>query len=291
MPQTAIVCKLHNNIFTLLNTTTKQELLAYKKKSIESPAVGDQVEFEQDSQGTIITKILPRKNLIKKPLLANVDLILFVVSIKDPDYSYYLIDCFLSYYSHLQVTPIIVFNKTDLSTEENKKQLSLYIKLGYDCYFVSAISLSKEDKETIFKLITNKTIAFAGNSGVGKSTLINQLFGTNFIKTGAISEKTKKGKQTTSQTVLYFNKEHNCFLADTPGYSMIDLETLKEANLKHLFPEFSKYDGKCKFDNCQHLNEPQCAIKEFTNNGHIHKSRYESYVKIYSELKKIKPKY
>ncbi len=291
MPQTGIVCKVHNNLYTILATESKQEILAFKKKSIDSPAVGDQVEFDSDEQGKIITKIKPRKNLIKKPLLANIDLILFVVALADPDYSFYLIDSFLSYYSHLNVTPVILFNKNDLSNDLKKQKLNIYTELGYNCYFLNALNLTKEDKDALFKLITNKTIAFAGNSGVGKSTLINHLFGKEFIKTGAISEKTRKGKQTTTQTILYYHKEHNCFLADTPGYSMIDIATLKEANVEQLFPEFAKLEGQCKFDNCKHLTEPGCAIKQAIHNGNIAASRYDSYLKITAELKKLKPKY
>jgi ribosome biogenesis GTPase len=291
MTTSGIVCKVHNNIYTLLDETSKQELLAYKKKSIDNPAVGDQVEYSPDSQGNLITKIKPRRNLIKKPLLANIDLILFVVAIADPDYSFYVIDSFLSYYNHLNVSPVILFNKKDLSSEATKNKLNRYVELGYECYFLNALKLTAEEKEAIFKLITDKTIAFAGNSGVGKSTLVNQLFGKDFIKTGAISEKSKKGKQTTTQTVLYYHKEHNCFLADTPGYSMIDLVTLKDANIDQLFPELAELQGQCRFDNCKHLTEPQCAIKQGLEQGKILPSRYDSYLKLITELKKLKPKY
>ncbi len=284
------ICKIHNNIFTLIDTN-KKELLAYKRKTIKNPTVGDQVEYESSSQENLITKILPRKNLIKKPLLANIDFVFLVVAIADPDYSFYIIDSFLSYYSHLKVTPVIIFNKNDLSNDAQKQKLKLYDKLGFTCFFLSALSLSKEEKASIFKLINNKTIAFAGNSGVGKSTIINQLFGENFIRTGAISEKTKKGKQTTTQTILYYNLEHNCFLVDTPGYSMIDIETLKDAPIDKLFPEFLNLNDQCKFDNCKHLTEPQCAIKQATQNGEISPSRYDSYLKLIDELKKLKPKY
>ena len=291
MPQAGIVCKLHNNIYTILDTTSKQELLAFKKKSIDSPAVGDQVEFESDSQGNIITNIKPRKNLIKKPLLANIDFIIFVVAMAEPDYSFYVIDSFLSYYNHLGVSPVILFNKQDLSSEVHKQKLNLYAELGYTCFFLSALTLSEIEKTSLFNLISNKTIAFAGNSGVGKSTLINQLFGNDFIKTGAISEKSKKGKQTTTQTVLYYKPEYNCFLADTPGYSMIDIATLKEANIDQLFPEFAELDGQCKFDNCKHLAEPGCAIKQGMVKGSILGSRYDSYLKLITEIKKLKPIY
>ena len=291
MTTAGIVCKVHNNIYTLLDETSKLELLAYKKKSIDNPAVGDQVEYSADPQGNLITKIKPRRNLVKKPLLANIDLILFVVAIADPDYSFYVIDSFLSYYNHLNVSPVILFNKTDLASENSKSKLKRYVELGYDCYFLNALNLEPADKAAIFRLISNKTIAFAGNSGVGKSTLINQLFGKDFIKTGAISEKSKKGKQTTTQTVLYYYKEHNCFLADTPGYSMIDIDTLKNANIDQLFPEFAELQGQCKFDNCKHLTEPQCAIKQALEQGKILPSRYDSYLKLIAELKKLKPKY
>jgi len=127
-------------------------------------------------------------------LLTNIDKMIFVVAISEPDYSSYIVDSFLAYYSYLGITPIVIFNKTDISSKTKQEKLKIYQKLGYECYFISALELTDKDRAQLIKIISNKTIAFAGVSGVGKSTLVNQLFGEGFVKTGLVSEKLKRGK-------------------------------------------------------------------------------------------------
>lgn len=280
-----IITKVHNNIFTVLELSSKKEFLAKKKKSYQKLVVGDVVNFKNN----IIINIELRKNLITKPLLANIDNILFVVSITEPDYSFYLIDSFLCYYTYLGITPVLIFNKQDLSPVEQIEKLKIYTQLGYSCFFVSALQLNENEKLQLTNILSNKTIAFAGSSGVGKSTLINQIFSDNFIKTDNVSEKIKRGKQTTTQSTLYYNSTYNCFLADTPGYSMIEISALKDANINALFPEFK--DLTCKFDNCKHVMEPNCAIKDAVSKNIINSSRYDSYLKLTEEIKNLKPKY
>ena len=291
MTHCGIICKIYNSIYTVLDITTKKELLCLKKNSTPNLIIGDKVDFDLDSDRGIITNIQERNNIINKPLLTNIDKMIFVVAISEPDYSSYIVDSFLAYYSYLGITPIVIFNKTDISSKTKQEKLKIYQKLGYECYFISALELTDKDRAQLIKIISNKTIAFAGVSGVGKSTLVNQLFGEGFVKTGLVSEKLKRGKQTTKQSMLYFYEPSNTFIADTPGYSMIDIKTLQDSNLYEFFPEFAELIGQCKFDNCKHLAEPKCAIKDALVKGDISQSRYDSYLKLSENISKLRPTY
>jgi ribosome biogenesis GTPase / thiamine phosphate phosphatase len=283
-----IISGTHNNIFSIIDLSSKKEIIALKKKKSDKLAIGDSIMYVPAEQGNTITKIIERKNFIPKPPIANLDCVFLVFSINSPEYSFYVLDAFLGYYSLLDVKIILIFNKLDIANDKDVDALKIYQNIGYETYFISGLNLSNSQKEVFNNLIKNKTVAFIGNSGVGKSSLMNNLFEKNFIKTNIVSEKTQKGKQTTSQTLLYYHSKLNAFIIDTPGYSIVNIALLKNVELDNVFLEYSPYLGKCQYNNCKHISEPNCAIKEALNNNEIYSSRYESYLKIYTDIEKNK---
>lgn len=258
-----------------------------KEKTI--PLVGDLVEFSltnaKDIEGNI-TKILPRKNSLSRPSVANVDIVLLVFAIRSPDPNIYLLDRFLSIMEKVGLQTILVFNKTDLDIgnvgESYKK---IYNKIGYKCILCS---LSEEvGLGQIKDVISGKTVTVAGPSGVGKSTLINRLTGRDVMETGDVSKKNLRGKQTTRHTELVPVSE-DTFIVDTPGFSSTDITGVGIDFLSESFLEFRKAMELCRFSGCSHIHEPDCKVKEAVESGEIEVSRYDSYVKMYEELKNQK---
>lgn len=249
------------------------------------PVVGDDVEFkyEEDKLG-YIEKVYPRKNILVRPTVANVDQVLIVIPTKDPVYNLNLVDKMIAHYEG-SVKILIAINKYDLDEEEAQKLMDIYIKAGFQTFMLSY------KFEFTFKLLKEylegKTTALCGVSAAGKSTIASYILQKEVV-VGGISEKTKRGKHTTRHTELFFG-DNETYLFDTPGFSSLELD-LEKDDLHERFREYSIYESECKFSNCKHINEPKCAVKEAVENNKISDSRYENYLNIYNELKE-KEKY
>ncbi len=254
------------------------------------PVAGDIVNVDEKTKA--ICEIKERKNYIKRPKIANIDKIVFVVSMKHPSPDLLLLDKQLAFAEKLGVESIIVFNKCDLENKENIEKIKeIYSKIGY-------ITIKMEAKnnigiEELRKHLKDNITVFSGNSGVGKSTIINNLFKTNVTEEGMISQKNKKGKNTTTAVTLY-KLQKNTYIADTPGFSTFDITEIDYRNLDKEFKEFHKYISKCRYVGCSHIyeDEKECNVKKALKENKINISRYNNYVKIYEELKeKYKRRY
>ena len=246
----------------------------------ETPTIGDEVIIEEENGKGIMTEILKRKNQLIRPAVANVTQAFVVVTTKNPDLNLCLLYKFLVLCEYNQVLPIICFNKMDIESEYSREIGKMLNEAGYEIMYVQGkygvgIEQLKE------KIKDNITV-FCGPSGVGKSTLLNRVLGREAMKTGDISDKLKRGKHTTRHSELI--RVEGGFLVDTPGFSSLELNFINKEELKHLFPEFEKFNDKCKFNNCVHYKEPGCVIKENVESGEINESRYEFYIKTLEEI-------
>ena len=253
------------------------------RKNKLKPTVGDHVEIQIDDQGTsYLVKVLPRKNLIGRPALANVDHVLLVISAVEPDFSLPLLDRFLTFFSWQNVAVSIYLSKSDLTKSEElediNENLAYYQKIGYEIY----LSQEAVNKALPVNIGFEQIWTLAGQSGAGKSTLINSLKEDLAQKTAAISTSLNRGKHTTRTVQLF--KLGNGYLADTPGFSAIDLTPIKLNQLCDYFIEFKKASQNCKFRGCQHINEPKCEVKQLVAEGQIKKSRYENYLLMRKEI-------
>ena len=249
----------------------------------QKPAVGDRVEIQIDDQGmSYLVKILPRLNRIGRPAVANVSHVLLVISAIEPDFSVELLDRFLTFFSWQRVRVTIYLSKTDLIEAEKlakiKQKLSYYQAIGYLVF-----TDYHEVQRQISTMIQDDQIwTLAGQSGAGKSTLLNHLKKDANQTTGAISTSLNRGKHTTRKVELF--KLGAGFLADTPGFSSIDLTLIKLNELCNYFVEFKKASVNCKFRGCQHLKEPGCEVKKLLKEEQIMSSRYEDYLAIRTEI-------
>lgn len=257
------------------------------RKNGSSPVVGDNVVISVPDDGfAAIEEILPRRNKLKRPALANIDMLVIVCSTVDPLPNYTVIDKMTALAVDNDMTPVIAVSKNDLKS--GAELVEIYSKAGFEVFACSPES--KQEISKLKKLLTGKISAFTGNSGVGKSTLLNSLFPRLSLETGDISKKLGRGRHTTRAIELF--ELDGCFVADTPGFSTVDLQSYEMTDknkLQYCFPEFDRYFGKCKFPDCVHLCEKGCSIIEAVNNGEIEQTRYDSYVSMYNEIKDIKP--
>ena len=252
------------------------------------PLVGDKVCFSvsEGSDGTI-TSIEPRKNFLVRPPVANIDQLIIVISAVTPVADPFVIDRMISLCEFYGIEPVLCHNKADLAV--NEELVAVYEKAGYSVCIVSAETGQGIDKLTA--LLAGKISAFAGNSGVGKSSIINCLYPTLQIKTGEVSDKLGRGRHTTRHVELY-RMPDGAMLADTPGFSFFDPDVLISPDKDQLpltFREFRRYNGECRFHDCSHTKEQGCAVRAALSKGDISASRHASYCRLYEEAKKIKP--
>lgn len=250
------------------------------------PLVGDVVEIEvldEDKKLGNLTEILPRRNELIRPAVANVDQALVIFAAKNPKPNYNLLDRFLLMMEKQQVPAVVCFNKTDLARE---RELSVLTDVYKDCgYRVIFTSVSEETGlSEIREAVEHKTTVLAGPSGVGKSSMMNLLYPQAAMETGEVSEKIKRGKHTTRHSEL-IHVEGDTFVMDTPGFSSLFVDMFEEDEIKYYFKEFEPYEGKCRFQGCSHTHEPGCGVKEALEQGKISQIRYDNYVLIYHELK------
>ena len=249
-----------------------------------SPVSGDIVDIDiiNDEKKTgVITKIHDRKNYFKRPKMANLTQIVLVVSMKLPKVDLELLDKQLVFAEYNHVKPIICLNKIDLEDEDKIEYISnIYTQIGYKVIKTNAkegIGIEELKKE-----LQNNITAFSGNSGVGKSTLINNILETDITLEGEISNKNKRGKNTTTQVKLY-KIDENSYVADTPGFSTFDVKEIDKKELAKYFIEFRPYLDECEYGDCSHIKEEKCGIKEAVQQGKISKERYDRYCKLWSE--------
>ena len=273
--------------------TTEKIYVAYARGKFKNrdikPLVGDRVEIEvtdEEKNEAIIEEILPRNNEIKRPKIANIDQIVFIISTKNPKPDLLMLDKQLAYAEKIHVEPVIVVNKCDLK-EIYKSIKELYSKVGYKVIVTSAKQNIGIDE--LKQILQNKISVFSGNSGVGKSSIINALFDKEKTQEGEISKKNKKGKNTTTDTKLY-KLEKDTYIADTPGFSSFEISEIESTELDKCFREFVPEIEKCEFVGCTHIKEENCGVKKAMQEGRVSTERYERYCNMYDELKE-KEKY
>ncbi len=256
------------------------------RKENQKPLVGDDVEIqildEEESKGNI-EKLLPRKSELIRPAVANIDQALVIFAIVKPQPNFNLLDRFLIMMEQQSIPCIICFNKADIDEEEEGISYEeMYRACGYKTLQVSAKTGQGIDE--LKEMLVGKTTTVAGPSGVGKSSIINELQTGIRMETGAISTKIERGKHTTRHSEL-IAMEENTYILDTPGFSSLGLFDLEKEDLAKYYPEFVNYEKYCKFAGCAHMNEPVCGIKEAVEDGEISVLRYENYKLLYQELK------
>ena len=260
----------------------------FRKDGVK-PLVGDDVEMEitheKDMEGNII-RILPRKNELIRPAVANIDQALVVFAVTKPRPHFNLLDRFLVMMESRHIPAVLCFNKTDIAKDPELAELKeIYSGCGYPLLFTSA--KKEQNIQELKGLLRGKTTAVAGPSGVGKSSLINLLQSDVKMETGSISSKIGRGKHTTRHSELIVLEEDS-YIMDTPGFSSLYVNELEKEELKHCFPEFVPLEGQCRFNGCDHIREPGCAVKEAVEAGKIHRMRYEDYTVLYRELQERK---
>lgn len=254
----------------------------FKKDDELKPVVGDMIDFELLENNTaVIEKIHKRKSYIKRPKIANISQIVFVISTKHPKPDLLMLDKQICYAEFLGIKPIIVINKTDLSDDYEEIE-NTYKKIGYKVILSEAKSGKGIDE--IRKVLKGKISAFSGNSGVGKSTIINALFESQMTQEGEISNKNKKGKNTTTDIRLY-ELEEKTFIADTPGFSSFEITEIESNDIDKYFVEFKKHIANCEFVGCNHIKERKCGVKDALEKNEISEDRYKRFCLIYEELK------
>ena len=258
------------------------------KQNRFSLATGDIVSFQMGEKDEgMIKKVLPRKNFLLRPTIANLDLLVVTFACASPDFSYLLADKLFALAELAKIPAILVLNKKDIAPDGLIEEVkATYEKIGYEVYAISADN--DEGIEPLREKLRGKICAFGGPSGVGKSSTINAIDNTVDLRTGEVSEKIGRGKHTTRYAQLLPFDEG--YIADTPGFGNLLFEDFDEKNLVDCFREFAEFEDGCKFCPCNHTHEPVCGVKEAVANGEVAQSRYQSYLDILQEIKEIKEK-
>ena len=256
------------------------------RKEGQSPLVGDCVEYSLSGSRGMVERILPRRNSFVRPAVSNVDLLVLLAAGCNPVTDPFLLDRVLAIAGAQGVDCLICVNKCDL--DPGDELMRIYRQAGIDVLRTSA--RTGEGVEALRERITGKTVAFTGNSGVGKSSLLNCIAPALAIPTGEVSDKLGRGRHTTRHVELY-RFDDGTYVADTPGFSSFDtdrMEVILKEELQYAFSDFSPYLGRCQFHDCAHLKEPGCAVTRALAQGEITESRYRSYVRLYEKAKEYK---
>jgi len=256
----------------------------FRKQKI-TPLVGDRVRISQTGDSGTVEEILPRKNSMIRPPVANIDILFIIVSTAEPEPNMLVIDKMIAAAEQKGIEPAVIVTKNDL--KDGSDIVATYNKAGIKSFFASGIT--GEGIEELKSLICGHIGAFTGNSGVGKSTLLNRIDPSLSLSTGEISKKLGRGRHTTRLVELF----ETCggYIADTPGFSSLDtfkFEPILKEDLQYVFREFEPYINKCRFTGCSHTKETGCAVLEALKNGEIAPSRHKSYCEMYEEAKNIK---
>ena len=264
----------------------------------EKPLVGDDVEFDVTDTVSVpqegnVTRILPRRNALIRPNVANVDQALLLFAVTYPAPSFNMLDRFLITMSMRDLPAVLCFNKTDLAAQEDIRALrETYEGCGCKVLFIS--TYQEETLEELSGVLAGKTTVITGPSGAGKSSLINRLSVSaglaGNLETGELSRKIARGKNTT-RVVEAYSIGNDTYLLDTPGFTSLFLMGVGADDLKYHYPEFEPYEGHCRFDGCAHVNEPDCAVKTALEEGKISPIRYRNYTELWQELKDARPVY
>lgn len=286
----AQIIRIVSNQYLVLNEKQESYLcvaMGKLRKGKFKPVVGDQVMVEKFEKQNGIQKILPRKNELLRPAIANVDQAIIITSIKDPDFSATLLDRFIFVVSYAKIKPIICFTKMDLVASDDPiyEVIQEYQQSGYECY----ISGEGFDDSALKQALKGKISVLTGQSGAGKSSLINRLDPSFKLETQSISKALGRGKHTTRHCELH--PICDGYLADTPGFSSLDFTLLDDMILTRSILDFKAYEGCCKFNDCKHIHEPGCGVIEAVNEGKISKTRYQNYLDVMEIIKNRKIKY
>jgi len=256
------------------------------RKDAVLPTVGDLVRFSETGVKGVLEEILPRRNSFIRPAVCNLDALVILCSNVIPVTDPFLIDRVTAIAGNQNVPVILCVNKVDEAAEDRLTEI--YRKAGYRTIRTSAVT--GEGVEELRSAISGRTVAFTGNSGVGKSSILNCLYPGLELKVGDVSDKLGRGRHTTRHVELY-RLPDGTYVADTPGFSSFDTErmdlVLKE-NLQYAFPDFAPYLGRCQFNDCAHLKEPGCAVLQALERGEISQSRHDSYARLYEHAKELK---
>lgn len=252
------------------------------------PLVGDNVDIEildADKEKGNIVDILTRKNELIRPASANIDQSMIIFAAANPRPNFNLLDKFLVMMDYQDVPTVICFNKCDMVSEEEQKELE-DIYSGCGCKVIFTSTFTGYGMDIVKELLKHKTTVLAGPSGVGKSSLTNLILPEAKMETGGVS-RIGRGRHTTRHSEI-FNVENDTYIMDTPGFTSLNIPTMEKEDIRLYFPEFDQYEGTCRFNGCVHVNEPDCSVKAAVADRHINKKRYDSYVNIYNELKEQK---
>ena len=287
--QKGIIIKNITNTYYIKSGETIYEAVArgrFKQEEI-TPTVGDYVEIEiidENNKKAIIENIIERRNLSRRPKVANLTGLICVIATKLPKPDLLMLDKQLVFTEYLNIRPTIIVNKIDLDENTALEIKNEYSNIGYKVIITNAIT-GEGIKEIIDKNQKDiQILALSGNSGVGKSSIINKILGKNEAIEGEVSNKNKRGKNTTTITSLY-ELEESTYIVDTPGFSTFDINEIESNNLDKFFIEFRNYITQCEYQGCSHIKEQNCGIKKALENDKISKNRYDRYVKIYEDLK------
>ncbi len=252
----------------------------------ESPLTGDMVEISLERGKGMIEKILPRKNHFVRPAVANVDALVVFAANVNPITEPFLIDRVAAIAGDQEVPVVLCVNKCDLDPAMDLNRI--YRNAGFQVVLTSAET--GQGVQELRSLIQGKLVAFTGNSGVGKSSILNRLCPELGLPTGEVSEKLGRGRHTTRHVELY-KLDENTYVADTPGFSSFDtdqMEVILKENLQYAFPDFGPYLGKCQFCDCTHRSEPGCAVRQALEQGRVEPTRMDSYLRLYEKASQIK---
>ena len=256
------------------------------RRGHETPLTGDMVEISVEKGKGMVERILPRKNRFVRPAVANIDALVIFAANTNPVTEPFLIDRVAAIAGDREVSVILCVNKCDLDPAVDL--IRIYKNAGFQV--IRASAETGEGVEELRQLIKGKLVAFTGNSGVGKSSMLNRLCPALGLATGEVSEKLGRGRHTTRHVELYA-LDADTFVADTPGFSSFDtdqMEVLLKENLQYAFPDFEQHLGSCQFHDCTHRKEPGCAVRQAVEEGKIERTRYESYLRLYEKASQIK---